>query len=171
MTQATPTPIAGGGLLYVGSGSQGEANRPMFAVKPGGSGDISLKTGETSGPFVAWFQPRVSGYTGSPLLYRGRLYAINDNGVLQVHDALTGKEVYKARVGGIGNTFSSSPVASNGRIFALSEDGDTFVFKAGDSYVELAKNALSEMSLSSPAADATSFYIRTQRKLYRLTSR
>jgi outer membrane protein assembly factor BamB len=71
MTQATPTPIAGGGLLYVGSGSQGEANRPMFAVKPGGSGDISLKTGETSGPFVAWFQPRVSGYTGSPLSLPG----------------------------------------------------------------------------------------------------
>jgi len=168
MTQATPTPVAGGGLLYVASGSQGEANRPVFAVKPGASGDISLKPGETSGPFVAWFQPRVSGYTGSPLFYRGRLYAINDNGVLQVHDAATGKELYKARVGGIGNTFSSSPVASNGRIFALSEDGDTFVFNAGDAYVELAKNALGEMSLSSPAADGTSFYIRTQKKLYRI---
>jgi len=168
MTQATPTPVAGGGWLYVGSGSQGEANRPMFAIKPGASGDISLKPGETSGPFVAWFQPRVTGYTGSPLYYRGRLYAINDNGVLQVHDAVTGREVYKARVGGIGNTFSSSPVASNGRIFALSEDGDTFVFNAGDEYVELAKNALGEMSLSSPAADGTSFYIRTQKKLYRI---
>ena len=168
MTQATPSPVAGGGLLYVGSGSQGEANRPMFAVKPGASGDISLKPGEASGPYVAWFQPRVSGYTGSPLYYRGRLYAINDNGVLQVHDAATGKELYKARVGGIGNTFSSSPVASNGRIFALSEDGDTFVFNAGDEYVEVAKNALGEMSLSSPAADGTSFYIRTQKKLYRI---
>jgi outer membrane protein assembly factor BamB len=168
MTQATPSPVAGGGLLFAGSGSQGEANRPMFAVKPGASGDISLKAGETSGPFVAWFQPRVSGYTGSPLFYRGRLYAINDNGVLQVHDAATGREIYKARVGGIGNTFSSSPVASNGRIFALSEDGDTFVFNAGDEYKELAKNPLGEMSLSSPAADATSFFIRTQKKLYRI---
>lgn len=53
MTQATPSPTAGGGLLYVGSGSQGENNRPLLAIKPGASGDISLPSGETSGPFVA----------------------------------------------------------------------------------------------------------------------
>ena len=168
MTQATPTPVAGDGLLFVGSGSQGEANRPMFAVKPGASGDVSLAPNTTSNAFVSWFQPRMSGYTGSPLFYRGRLYAINDNGVLQVHDAATGKEVYKVRVGGIGNTFSSSPLASDGRIYALTEDGDTFVFKAGDAYVELAKNSLGEMSLASPAADAASLFIRTQKKLYRI---
>lgn len=168
MTQATPTPVAGAGLLFVGSGSQGEANRPMFAIKPGASGDITLKPEETSGPFIAWFQPRMSGYTGSALLYRDRLYAINDNGVLQVHDAATGKEIYKARVGGMGNTFSSSPIASAGRIYAVSEDGDTFVFMAGDEYVELAKNSLGEMSFASPAADANTLFIRTQKKLYRI---
>jgi outer membrane protein assembly factor BamB len=110
----------------------------------------------------------MSGYTGSPLYYRDRLYAINDNGILQVHDAATGKEIYKARVGGIGNTFSSSPIGSAGRIYALSEDGDTFVLKAGDEYQEIAKNSLGEMSLSSPAADASTFFIRTQKKLYRI---
>ena len=168
MTQATPSPVAGGGLLYVGSGSQGETGRPMFAIRPGATGDISLKPGETSGQFVSWFQPRFSGYTGSPLFYRNRLYAINDNGVMQVHDAETGKEIYKVRVGGIGNTFSSSPVASNGNIYAISEDGDTFVFKAGDAYAELSKNSLGEMSFASPAADASSLFIRTQTKLYRI---
>jgi outer membrane protein assembly factor BamB len=168
MTQATPTPVAAGGLLFVGSGSQGEANRPMFAVKPGASGDISLKAGETSGPFVAWFQPRISGYTGSPLVYRDRVYSINDNGIMQVHHAETGKEIYKARVGGIGNTFSSSPVASDGLIYAISEDGDTFVLRAGDEYREIAKNSLGEMSFASPAADASSLFIRTQKKLYRI---
>ena len=61
--------------------------------------------------FVTWFLPRFSAYTSSPLLYRGRLYAVNDNGILQVADAKTGKEVYKARVGGGGSTFSSSPLA------------------------------------------------------------
>ena len=77
--------------------------------------------------FVAWSQPRFSGYTPSPLVYRGRVYAVNDNGVLQVADAKTGAEVYKARVGGGGHTFSSSPLASQGRIYLLSEDGDAFV--------------------------------------------
>jgi outer membrane protein assembly factor BamB len=168
MTQATPSPVAAEGLLYVGSGSQGEANRPLMAVRPGATGDITLKAGETSGPFVAWLLPRFSGYTPSPLVYRGRVYAVNDNGVLQVADAKTGAEVYKARVGGGGRTFSSSPLASQGRIYCLSEDGEAFVLRAGDRYDEIAANNLGEMSLATPAADADSLYVRTQSKLYRL---
>jgi outer membrane protein assembly factor BamB len=170
MTQATPSPVGGGGLLFVGSGSQGEANRPLFAVKPGATGDISLTPGAESNAFVSWFQPRLSGYTPSPLYYRGRLYVVNDNGIMQVADAATGKELYKARVGGLGNTFSSSPVASDGRIYLLSEDGDTFVLKDGPEYAELAKNSLGEMSLATPAVDATSLYIRTQTRLYRVSA-
>ena len=168
MTQATPSPVAADGLLYVGSGSQGEANRPLMAVKSGAKGDISLKEGEQSNQFVAWFQPRMSGYTPSPLVYRGRVYAINDNGVLQVADAKTGVEVYKARVGGGGQTFSSSPLASEGLIYLISEDGEGFVLRAGDKYDEISKNSLGEMSFASPAADAESLYIRTQTKLYRI---
>jgi len=170
MTQATPSPVAGNGLLYVGSGSQGEANRPLFAVRPGASGDISLAAGETTNAFVSWFQPRMSGYTPSPLVYRNRVYAVNDNGILHVADAATGKEIFKARVGGGGFTFSSSPLASAGRIYLVSEDGDTFVLQAGDEYKELAKNSLGEMSLATPAADANSLYVRTQTKLYRVSA-
>jgi outer membrane protein assembly factor BamB len=170
MTQATPSPVAAAGLLYVGSGSQGEANRPLMAVRAGAAGDISLSKDEASNEYVVWRQPRFSGYTPSPLVYRDRVYAVNDNGILQVADAKTGKEIYKARVGGGGNTFSSSPLASQGRIYLLSEDGDAFVLRAGDSYQELAKNSLGEMSLASPAADAESLYVRTQTKLYRITT-
>lgn len=169
MTQATPTPVAGNGLLYVGSGSQGETGRPIFAIKPGASGDISLLKDQTSNDFVAWSQPRFSAYTSSPLLYRDRVYAINDNGIMQVADAKSGKELYKARVGGGGLTFSASPLASNGRIYAVSEDGDVVVFEAADEYKELAKNSLGEMSLATPAVDANSLYIRTATRLYRIT--
>ena len=170
MTQATPSPVADNGLLYVGSGSQGEANRPLMAVRPGARGDISLAADQTKNEFVAWFQPRFSGYTPSPLVYRGRVYAVNDNGVLQVADSTTGTEIYKARVGGGGQTFSSSPLASQGRVYFLSEDGDLFVLRAGDKYDEIAKNSFGEMSLASPAADADSLYVRTQTKLYRIRS-
>jgi outer membrane protein assembly factor BamB len=171
MTQATPSPVAADGLLYVGSGSQGEANRPLMAIKPGARGDISLGKDQSSNEFVAWAQPRFSGYTPSPLVYRGRVYAINDNGILQVADARTGVEVFKARIGGGGFTFSSSPLASQGRIYFMSEDGDAFVLRAGDKYDEIAKNSLGEMTLATPAADADSLYIRTQTKLYRIRSR
>jgi outer membrane protein assembly factor BamB len=71
-------------------------------------------------------------------------------------------------VGGGGSTFSSSPLASAGHIYLLSEDGETFVLEAGDEYKELAKNSLGEMSLASPAADADGLYLRTQTKLYRV---
>jgi outer membrane protein assembly factor BamB len=168
MTQATPSPVAAAGFLYVGSGSQGEANRPLVAIRSGASGDISLAKDQTSNDFVAWLQPRFSGYTPSPLAYRGRVYAVNDNGVLQVADAQTGVEVYKARVGGGGHTFSSSPLASQGQIYLVSEDGDAFVLRAGDKYDEIAKNSLGEMTLATPAVDADSLYVRTQTKLYRI---
>jgi outer membrane protein assembly factor BamB len=118
MTQATPSPVVADGLLYVGSGSQGEANRPLLAVRPGATGDITLGENETSSAFVAWRQPRFSGYTPSPLVYRGRVYAVNDNGVLQVADARTGADVYKARVGGGGRTFSSAAGQPGARVSA-----------------------------------------------------
>ena len=166
--QSTPTPVAGEGLLYLATGSQGENNRPVFAVRPGASGDISLAKGEEQNAFVAWMHPRASAYTSSPLVYRGRIYVVNDNGILTVFDSQTGKEVYKARAGGAGNTFSASPWAADGKVYLLSEDGHTFVIEAGDKYVEVAKNSLDEMSLASPALAPDTLFIRTQTKLYRI---
>ena len=168
LTQANPTPTEGDGLLYIGTGSQGEANRPLFAIRPGASGDISLPQGATSSEFVAWFQPRASAYTSSPLVFGGRVYAINDTGVLQVFEAKTGKELYKARAGGVGNTFSASPWASGGHVFLLSEEGDTFVIRPGDAYDEIARNSLGEMTLASPAVTKDGLFIRTQSRLYRI---
>ena len=165
--QSTPSPVVAGGLLYVGSGSQGENGRPMFAVRPGATGDITLKDGETSSASIAWSLPRFTGYTPSPLAYRGRIYAVNDNGVLQVADAATGKEIYKARLGGGGHTFSSSPIGSGGRVYVAAEDGDVFVLgTGGDTYDELAHNTLGEMVLASPAAVGDRLYVRTLTKLY-----
>src|SRR5262245_56460451 len=168
LTQANPTPTAGDGMLYVATGSQGEANRPLFAIKPGASGEISLKSGETSNAFVAWYQPRASAYTSSPLVFNGRVYAVNDNGVMAVFDAKSGREIYKARVGGVGNTFSASPFAYAGKVFCLSEDGDTFVLNPGDRYDEVAKNTLGEMALATPAVTRDGVFIRTATSLYRI---
>jgi outer membrane protein assembly factor BamB len=155
-------------MLYVATGSQGENGRPLYAIRAGASGDISLAPNTTSNDFVAWFQPRFSGYTPSPLVYRGRVWVVNNNGVLQVADARTGVEIFKARVGGGGQTFSSSPLASDGRIYLLSEDGDTFVLRDGDKYDEIAKNSLGEMSFATPAPAPGTLFIRTQTKLYRI---
>jgi hypothetical protein len=56
----------------------------------------------------------------------------------------------------------------NGRIYALSEDGDTYVIQAGDAYKLIAKNSLDEMSLATPAVISNALFIRTSKKLYRI---
>jgi outer membrane protein assembly factor BamB len=164
MSMALASPLATNGLLYVGTGSQGDANRPLYAVRPGASGDI---TGSTE--FIAWMHPRASGYTPSPLVHANRVFLVHDTGILLVLDALSGKEIYKARIGGGGNTFSASPIGSGSRVYFLNEEGTTFVIDANaNSYTEVARNALDEMSLASPAAANGAIYIRTATKLFKV---
>ena len=170
MSMPTASPVSWDGLLFVGTGSQGDANRPFMAIKPGASGDITLAEGATSNAFVLWKQSRVSGYTPSALVHDGRAYLVHDTGILTVLNARTGQQLYKVRVGGGGQTFSASPVAAGDRVLFLTEEGMTFVVQAGDQYKEIAKNDLGEMSLASPAIAGGAIYIRTEAKLYRIGS-
>jgi outer membrane protein assembly factor BamB len=169
ITMATPSPLVWNGLLFAGTGAQnGEASRPFFAVRPGAMGDISPKGDEGRGEFVAWRQPRASGYTPSALVTDGRVYLVHDTGVMGVYAADTGRELYKARVGGVGHTFSASPVAAGKHIYFLDEEGTTVVVEGADTYKQVAFNALDEMSLASPAVADGSLFIRTEKKLYRI---
>ncbi|HUR46593.1 MAG TPA: PQQ-binding-like beta-propeller repeat protein [Candidatus Saccharimonadales bacterium] len=163
-----PTPFSKFGLLYVCSGYVGDKVRPVFAIKPGASGDISLKPGESSNQFITWWQPVAGPYNPSPLVYGDNLYVLFDFGFLSCHDARTGKEIYgKQRVRAEGNTsFTASPWAADGKIFALSEDGDTYVFEAGPKYKLLYKNSLDEMCMATPALAGDRLLIRTLTKLY-----
>ena len=162
-----PTPFAKPDLLYVCSGYVGDKVRPVFAVKPGATGDISLKPGETNNSSIAWYQPTAAPYNPSPLLYGDYFYVLFDFGFLSCHDARTGREVYeKQRIRTETTSFTASPWAANGRIFALSEDGDTFVFQAGPEYKLLHKNSLDEMCMATPAIAGDRLLIRTQSKLY-----
>lgn len=170
MSMPTGSPLASDGLLYVGTGSQGDANRPFMAVRPGAAGDISLKPDTTSNDYVVWRQPRVAGYTPSALVHAGKAYLVHDTGILTVLDAKTGKQVYKVRVGGGGHTFSASPVAAGQRVYFVTEEGMTFVLDTGDAYKEVAKNDLAEMSLASPAIAGDALYLRTQSKLYKIAN-
>ena len=167
-----PTPFASHGLLYVTSGYVGDEKRPAFAIRPGASGDISLKPGETANKFIAWFHPQAGPYNPSPLVHGGYYYTLLDRGFLTCHDARTGREVYgKQRFETGAGAFTASPWAYNGRIFCLGEDGDTFVVKAGPEYRLLGKNSLGEMCMSTPAIAQGSLVIRTGSRLYRIGKR
>ncbi len=169
LTSSAISPLATDGLLYIGIGAQGDASRPLFAIKPGASGDITLAKDAASNEFIQWSHPRAAGYTSSPLVYGGKIYLVHDLGVMVVLDAATGKEIYKARAGGVGNTFSASPLAANGRVYLLDEDGETIILDArAAEYTEVGRNDLGEMALASPAAAGSALYIRTQSKLYKI---
>ena len=169
-TLHTPTPFARNGLLYVSSGYYSDPRRPVFAIRPGASGDISLKDEETTNAFIAWSQPTASATYPSAIVVGDQFYTLLDRGFLTAHDARTGKEIYgRQRLAVDAGAFSASPWSYNGKVFVLSEDGDTFVIQAGPQYRLLGRNSLNEMSLASPAVAGNSVFIRTATKLYRIS--
>ncbi|HWI17409.1 MAG TPA: PQQ-binding-like beta-propeller repeat protein [Vicinamibacterales bacterium] len=169
-THVIPTPFASGGLLYVSSGYVGDSTRPVYAIKPGGDGDISLKSGETANAFVAWALPQGGTYNTSAIVYGGRYYTLFDRGFFTCHDAATGGEIYtKVRLDPTASGFTASPWAYNGKIFAMSEDGTTYVIEAGTEFKVVGQNRLDEFTMATPAIHRDSLIIRTATSLYRIS--
>lgn len=162
------TPYADGGLLYVSSGYVGDKSRPLYAIRPGASGDISLKPGETSNEFIAWSHPTAAPYNPSTVLYDGRLYVLHDRGLVSCYDAKTGAMRYDRERLPNGFAFTSSPWAANGKIFCLNEDGICFVLRAGDKFELLHTNKLlaDDMCMATPALTGDRLLIRTATRVY-----
>ncbi len=165
---AIPTPFTKFGLLYLASGYVGDRRRPVYAIRPGASGDISLAAGETSNDSIAWSLPQAGPYNPSPLIYGDVYYTLLDRGIFTAHDARTGEQVYSRQRVASATGFTASPWAYNGKIFALSEDGDTYVIRAGREYELLGVNALDEFTMATPAIAQGSLFIRTASRLYRI---
>ena len=168
-TSPISTPISHEGLLYLSSGFHQNASRPVYAIRPGAAGDITPTPGETNNKFIAWSQPTLASYQTSSLVYHGCLYTLIDNNFLLCHDPKTGTEIYgKQRIAADSSGFAASPWAYNGKVFALSEDGETFVIQAGRQFKVLGRNPLGDMALATPAIAHGSLFIRTQSRLYRI---
>jgi len=164
-----PTPQAGHGLLYVSSGFVIDRKRPLLAIRPGASEDISLKPEQTSSESVAWCQKMAAPYNPSPIVYGDYIYVLYDWGFLACYDARTGKEVYgRTRIDPKAKAFSASPWAYEGKIFCLSEDGDTFVVPAGPRLRLLRINSLGELCMAGPAIARRSLILRTETQLLRI---
>jgi outer membrane protein assembly factor BamB len=165
---AIPTPVAGDGLLFVSSGYVGDKLRPLYAIRPGGSGDLTLDPGTTTNEFVAWSNPVGGPYNPSPLFYQGRLYVLYDRGLVSCYEAKTGKLLYDRERLPEGLAFTSSPWAAVGRIFCLNEDGVCYVLQAGDKFELLHTNRLGDddMCMATPALAGDRLLIRTAARLY-----
>jgi outer membrane protein assembly factor BamB len=157
-----PTPFAYEGLLYINGGR----GRALFALRPGATSNISLKEGETSNEYVVWSQPRGGTYLPSSVAYDGAIYTLTETGILNRFDAKTGKQTYKTRIDPAATNFTTTPWAYNGKLFCLSEEGQTFVITTGEEFKLSHVNQLDDMAQASPALVGERLLIRTEHRLY-----
>jgi outer membrane protein assembly factor BamB len=165
---AIPTPVNGPGVIIVTNGYRGV--QPIVAIKPGASGDITLKGEETKSDAIAWSMKRGGPYIPTPVIYRDHLYVCQTNGIVATYDVKTGQRVYQERLGA-GGSFSASPVAADGKVYFTSEEGDVFVVKAGPTYELLATNAVGEILMASPAISDGVLFFRGVKHVYAVGTR
>jgi outer membrane protein assembly factor BamB len=164
-----PTPVLGDGLLVIAS-SGVAGTRPLFVVRPGARGDLSLKESETSNAAVVWSRMQRGSFIPTPLAYRGLLYVLGNNGVLDAYDLKSGEEIYRQRLPEIGSGFSASPVAADGKIYLVNEDGQVVVVSAGREFRHLATNTIGEPMMATPALSGGVMYARGARSVMAIGS-
>ena len=148
-----PVSMVDNGMLYL---SRGYRSSPYMAIRLGGKGDIT-KT------HVAWRVPTGGPYVSSLVHYQGVIYMSTDNGILSAVDASNGERLWQERVGG---TFSASPIAGDGKVYFVSEGGETIVIKAGRTFEIIARNQLDGHFVASPAAGGGKVFLRADDRVF-----
>ncbi len=150
------TPVTGHGMVYV---STGYPNKKTMAVR------LDPAPGEAR---VAWKYDKGTGYIPSPILYGDYVYLMTGAGLLTCLDARTGEPKYEAKRFPTPGQFVASPVAFDGKVLITSQDGDTYVLKAGPVHEIVGTNPLGEQVFASLALAGDSIYIRAEKHLYRI---
>ncbi len=150
---AIPSAVAGHDMVFV---SAGYPSKRAIGIKLGGSGNLA------GTPNVVWSYDKGTAYVTSPILYGDYVYFVSDKGILTCIEAKTGEIKYEGGRVPVPASFSASAVAYDGKIYLTSEDGDTFVIKAGPTHEVIRTNSLGEPVLASPAI----FVVRSGRFTY-----
>jgi outer membrane protein assembly factor BamB len=156
-SNAIPSPVANQDMVFVSAGFPAKI---AMAIRLGASGDL------TNSPNVLWKYAKGTAYVPSPILYDDYLYLTTDRGILTCLDAKTGEVKYEGGRIPIPATFTASPVAFEGKILLTSEDGDTFIVKAGPKHEILGTNSVGEPVYASPAVSGQRIFIRGEKNLY-----
>ncbi|MEM9701493.1 MAG: PQQ-binding-like beta-propeller repeat protein [Planctomycetota bacterium] len=123
------------------------------SAAPGGERAADVAGGDA----VVWSLDRGTPDVSTPLIADGLVYLMGERGVLSVHDAATGAEVYQERL--TGGLYRASPIVADGKLYAVDRDGVATVIQAGRTFKLLGKNELGEPVSASPAiADGTLFF-------------
>ena len=164
-----PTPVFAEGLIIVASGRAPE--RPIFAIRAGAQGDISLDRGQANSAAVAWSKTRRGPYMPTPLIYRSNVYVLGNDGPFACYDLETGAEHFYQRLPHRGEGFSASPVAADGRLYLSSEGGNVLVVEAGTELQLLATNPMGEPIMATPAISDGVLYVRGAKHLFAVGKR
>jgi outer membrane protein assembly factor BamB len=152
-----PSAVAGKGLVFLTAGSQAKV---AIAVRPGGNGDL------TNTPAVVWQYDKGTAYVPSPIAHGDYLYLMTDKGLVTCIDAATGKVLYEGGRPPLPATFTASLVAYGDRLLMTSEDGDTFVIKAGPAHEIIRTNSIGEPVYASLALAGGTIFIRGEQHLF-----
>jgi outer membrane protein assembly factor BamB len=148
-----PSIVLGDGLAFTASGFGSPTIR---AVRTGGTGDVT-KT------HIAWEQSKDVPMIPSMLYVKPWLFTITEGGAARCLKAETGEQVWRERLGG---NYSASPIGAEGRIYFLSEKGETTVVEAGPEFKVLARNTIDEKCCASPAVSAGRLFLRSEKHLW-----
>jgi outer membrane protein assembly factor BamB len=151
------TPVTAEGMVLVTAGYP--PVRPVYAVRAGQRGDISLPEGQRQSAAIAWSHERGGTYIPTPLAYRGFLYTVNNNGILTAYRLSSGELAYQTRLPM--GSFAASPVAADGRLYFLGETGEVHVLRAGAAYELVTTNAMDEIVMATPALSDGLLVVRT----------
>ena len=133
-----PTPIAADGLFVVASGRAPE--RPIFVVRAGARGDLTLRDGQSTSAAIAWSRMGRGSYMPTPLVYRGLPF--------------------------MGRGFCASPSAADGKIYLTNEDGEMLVIAAGPAFAHVATNSMGELLMATPALSDGVMYVRSAARFW-----
>ncbi len=159
-----PTPIYADNMFVVVSGRAPE--RPIFVVRAGSRGDITLPEGKDNSKAVVWSRTGRGSYMPTPLIYNGILYVLANNGLLDAYNLQSGAEIYRQRLPLVGSGFSASPVASDGKLYLSNEDGEILVISIGQKFNHIATNSMGEMLMATPALSDGVIYVRSSASLF-----
>ncbi|MGE0130847.1 MAG: PQQ-binding-like beta-propeller repeat protein [Blastocatellales bacterium] len=159
-----PTPLFADDKFVIASGRAPE--RPIFAVKAGARGDLTLPEGKTASEAVVWSRTGRGSYMPTPIVYDGILYVLANNGLLDAYDLKTGEEIYRQRLPLVGSGFSASPVAADGKLYLSNEDGEMLVIAAGRKYTHITTNSMGELLMATPALSEGVMYVRSAQSLF-----
>ncbi|TWT43752.1 outer membrane biogenesis protein BamB [Phycisphaerae bacterium RAS1] len=158
-----PTPILAGGLIFITSAHGSMA--PIYAIRPGATGDITPKGQDEKGEHIAWWKERRGNYMQTPLCYGDLLYFCMDNGMLSVYGLEKGEQIYRERIGEGNTGFTASIVAADDKLYVSAEVGEVFVVKTGVEYDLLGKNTFGESIMATPAISENMILFRTEKQL------